>query len=228
MTNDSFCARYERMLFALARRVRAASGTHVEIGDLVQYGIVGALEARARLMESEPPRVPERVVVCVYARSAMLDGLHAMTGWRRRVHAIERDQSIVRTEAALARNATTEIERGHHDALHEILTESLLAMAGHVLAESHAEPDPELRAVRQHMCGHILAAVDRLDDPYRRIIYDRYFENRSNRELAAELGLSERYTSQLHQQAITLLRAPLSELSSALVYARGSLAVNRL
>ncbi|MBZ0119293.1 MAG: sigma-70 family RNA polymerase sigma factor [Sandaracinaceae bacterium] len=219
-----FCTRYEALLRSVARKLHVGTVAHrVELEDLIAYGRVGLIEAHRRLSEPEPPLVSERVVAWVHVRNAMLDGLYAMTGWRRQSARVERELALTEFATVHPVRSQRQAEDALQDGLHQVLTISLLCMAAQTLADPDHEADPELRALRRHLCGHIVHAASKLGDPLKSIVHAHYFERRTLREIARELGFSTRYTTELHLRALTLLREPLAELSSAFIYAKGSL-----
>lgn len=221
-----FCTRHEALLRVVARSLHVgAVARRIELEDLIAYGRIGLIEAHRRLSGPEPPLATERTVAWVHARNAMLDGLYAMTGWRRQSARVERELALALAERVTVQSARSQrqVEDALHDGLHQVLTISLLSMAAQTLTDPDHETDPELRALRRHLCGHIVHAASSLDEPFRTIIHAHYFEHRTLRAIAHELSFSPRYTTELHMRALALLREPLAELSSAFIYAKGSL-----
>jgi len=67
--------------------------------------------------------------------------------------------------------------------------------------------DPQLEAVEQHVA--LQQMMQRLPDRLREVLQQRYFQGRSQREVARELGLSQMQISRLEKRALAQLREEL-------------------
>ncbi|QEH37809.1 RNA polymerase sigma factor CnrH [Aquisphaera giovannonii] len=75
-------------------------------------------------------------------------------------------------------------------------------------------PTPAAEAMLHELRGRFLDALDRLDDVDREVVLLRHFEQLSNSEAAAALGLSEAAAGMRHLRALRRLRAILGETPS--------------
>jgi RNA polymerase sigma-B factor len=67
--------------------------------------------------------------------------------------------------------------------------------------------DPQLEAVEQHVAFQ--QVMQRLPDRLRQVLQQRYFQGRSQREVARELGVSQMQISRLERRALAQLREEL-------------------
>ncbi len=84
----------------------------------------------------------------------------------------------------------------------------------------HAGDDPEPATIEQH--AMLFQLVDRLPDAQRRVIHLRFVEQRSIREIAADLGRSEGAVKQLQLRAIESLRAAITGIKGAATQGEGA------
>jgi RNA polymerase sigma-B factor len=71
--------------------------------------------------------------------------------------------------------------------------------------EAIGRPDPEMRAVVDREALRV--AMERLDERQRAIIHARFFEEQTQAEVAARLGISQMHVSRLERQALRILRS---------------------
>lgn len=222
-----FLARHEHILRSLAHTVRITSGQmHIELDELLALGRIGLFDA-FRDLHRKTVNVPETVVAWTAARNAMFDGLRLATDWRRSSDAAQRELSIARCEERFGgpNNAAHAVEDEHNETLGDCLTVMVISVAGHVVSEAYLEPNPEIRSLRAQVAADVIHAVDMLEPPLRAVIHRRFLEQLSTEQTAAALGYSLSHVEALQRRAIRLLRAPLREYASALLYAGGSLSL---
>jgi RNA polymerase sigma factor FliA len=215
-------AEYERFLplvrrtaMKLARRLPST----VSVSDLVGYGWLGLLDAFDRASPDMDPAEFE-----AYARyrirGAALDWLRTLDPSSRAARALSR--KIATTMSALA----TELGRQPDEAeiarrleMSEIEYRSALESVGRAgmnrlemldidEVEVDAEAElPDERASKKELHAVVTSAIEALPERLQLVLSLYYSEERTLREIGAILDVSESRVSQLHTEAIHLLRA---------------------
>ncbi len=217
---------------ALARRLAASMPHSIDIGDLVQDGVMGLIDAARRFDEGRGIKFEtfaERRV-----RGAMIDALRR-EAWPRGVRRVRRELEAARE--------TLRRELGHEPSLadlaakvgsdekrlgrtivriHTIESTSPLASADRVDENSlpavlvPSEPDsPDAAYERTEVKERIKQAMATLPARERRLVSLYYFGDVTMKEIGAELGVNESRVSQLHARAIQRLRAALEPAATA-------------
>ncbi len=211
---------------ALARRVAASMPHSIDIGDLVQDGVMGLIDAAHRFDEGRGIKFEtfaERRV-----RGAMIDALRR-DAWPRGVRRVRRELEAARE--------TLRRELGHEPSLADLAAKvgsdekrlgrtivrintiestSPLANADRldeaslpaVLVPSEPEA-PDAAYERTEVRDRIRSAMATLPARERRLVSLYYFGDVTMKEIGAELGVNESRVSQLHARAIQRLRAAL-------------------
>jgi RNA polymerase sigma-70 factor (ECF subfamily) len=162
-------------------RLDPALAGRVDASDIVQDVM---LEVSQRLADYlRDPVMPFHLWVRHIARDHMIDAHRRHRQAQRR--SLDREQPIV--PAALA-------------------DKSSLELAGQFLDR---ELTPATAAVRHELQRRMQQAVAELDEDDREIILMRHYEQLSNQEVAAALGLSEAAASMRHLRAVRRLREAL-------------------
>lgn len=213
---------------SLARRVAATMPHSIDIGDLVQNGMLGLIDAARRFDECRGIKFEtfaERRV-----RGAMIDALRR-DAWPRGVRRIRRELEAARealrrelgaepTLADLAaRVGSDEVRLGKTIVrIHTIESTSPLAsgegingaLLPPVLAPS--EPvSPDRVYEQQEVRNRIRTAIASLPPRERRVVWLYYFGDVTMKEIGAEIGVNESRVSQLHARAIQRLRKVLCD-----------------
>ena len=218
---------------ALARRLAASMPHSIDIGDLVQDGVMGLIDAAHRFDEGRGIKFEtfaERRV-----RGAMIDALRR-EAWPRGVRraaprargrardaapragpravaggpgrarsAPTRSASAAPSSASTRSNPRRRCRRGDH------VDEASLPAA---LVPSEPE-SPDSAYERSEVKERIRAAMATLPARERRLVSLYYFGDVTMKEIGAELGVNESRVSQLHARAIQRLRAALEPASAA-------------
>jgi RNA polymerase sigma factor for flagellar operon FliA len=211
---------------ALARRMAATMPHSIDLGDLVQDGVLGLIDAAERFDEGRGIKFEtfaERRI-----RGAMIDALRK-DAWPRGVRRVRRE-----LEAARER---LRVELGHEPSLADLAhaigadekrlgktivrintieSTSPLSCGDHV-DESHlpavlvpVEPErPDHAYERTEVRERVRAAIDALPPRERRVIALYYYGEVTMKEIGAELGVNESRVSQLHARALKRLRDSL-------------------
>jgi RNA polymerase sigma factor for flagellar operon FliA len=217
-----------RFVESLARRVAATMPHSIDLGDLVQDGMIGLIDAAHRFDERRGIKFEtfaERRV-----RGAMIDALRR-DAWPRGVRRIRRELEAARDtlrrelggEPSLAdlaaRVGSDETRLGKTIVrIHTIESTSPLATADNVdgaslppvLAPSEPE-SPDRLYEQKEAHDRVRAAIASLPPRERRVVALYYFGDVTMKEIGAEIGVNESRVSQLHARAIQRLRRVLCE-----------------
>jgi RNA polymerase sigma factor for flagellar operon FliA len=212
---------------ALARRLAASMPKSIDIGDLVQDGMIGAIDASHRFDESRGIKFEtfaERRV-----RGAMIDALRR-DAWPRGVRRVRRELESAREElrhklgcepslSDLASHMGADEARLGRTIVRISTIESTSPLAtGESVDEANLPPvfvpsEPrlpdkscELKEVR----GQIRAAISALPLRERKVVGMYYFGEVTMKQIGDEMSVNESRVSQLHARAIKRLRDLLS------------------
>ncbi len=223
---------------ALARRMAATMPHSVELGDLVQDGMIGLIDAANRFDEGRGIKFEtfaERRV-----RGAMIDALRR-EAWPRGVRRVRREieaaREALRRELGCEPSLAELAARVGADAarlertivrIHTIESTSPLATPESVrdgslppalVPSEPLAPDKayEVRELRER----VRAALAALPPRERAIIARYYYGEETMKQIGLRIGVNESRVSQLHARAIARLRRLLGEdLAPALMAAR--------
>ncbi|HEY3382660.1 MAG TPA: FliA/WhiG family RNA polymerase sigma factor [Vicinamibacterales bacterium] len=223
---------------ALARRLAASMPHSIDMGDLVQDGVLGLIDAAHRFDEDRGIKFEtfaERRV-----RGAMIDALRR-EAWPRGVRRVRRELEAARE--------TLRKELGHEPSLADLAAKvgsdekrlgrtilrintiestSPLSSGDHTDETSlpaalvPSEPDsPDTAYERTEVRERIRDAMATLPERERKLIGLYYFHEATMKQIGNELGVNESRVSQLHARAIQRLRAALEPSSVAARRAMG-------
>ena len=213
---------------ALARRVAASMPHSIDLGDLVQDGMLGLIDAAHRFDAARGIKFEtfaERRV-----RGAMIDALRR-NAWPRGIRRVRRELEAAREalrrelgcEPSLAdlaaRVGSDETRLGRTIVrINTIESTSPLATADSVNEASlppvmvPSEPAPPDKAFEQvEIKSRVRAALATLPWRERKVIGLYYYGEVTMKRIGAEIGVNESRVSQLHARAIQRLRKALSE-----------------
>ena len=215
---------------ALARRMAASMPNSIDIGDLVQDGVLGLIDAAQRFNEGRGIKFEtfaERRV-----RGAMIDALRR-DAWPRGVRRQRRELDAARE--------TLRRELGHEPSLADLAAKvgsnekrlsrtivrintiestSPLATGEHV--DEHSLPavlvpsepdDPATAYEKLETRERIREAIASLPPRERKVIGLYYYNEATMKQIGAEIGVNESRVSQLHARAIRRLRDALGEMN---------------
>jgi RNA polymerase sigma factor FliA len=209
----------------LARRVAASMPGGVDIGDLVQDGMIGLIDAMHRYDEARGIRFEtfaERRV-----RGAMLDAMRKDAwprGVRRQRRELEAARQALRTStgaepsvADLATHLGVDAERLGRTILRITTIEATSATSFSTPADADlpagcvpsAPPSPDEQYVVFERRARLRRALARVEPRDRRLLGLYYFRNATMKEIGEALGVNESRVSQLHARALTRLREAL-------------------
>jgi RNA polymerase sigma factor for flagellar operon FliA len=211
----------------LARRVAATMPHSIDIGDLVQDGVIGLIDAAQRFDEGRGIKFEtfaERRI-----RGAMIDALRK-DAWPRGVRRQRRELESAREElrrelgaepslADLAAKMGTDEKRLGRTIVRINAIEATSPLAS---AENHdestmpaalipSEPEqPDLAYERNQTKDRVQAAIASLPAREQKVIGLYYYGEATMKQIGSEIGVNESRVSQLHARAIRRLRDALS------------------
>jgi RNA polymerase sigma factor for flagellar operon FliA len=214
---------------ALARRMAASMPNSIDIGDLVQDGVLGLIDAAHRFDEARGIKFEtfaERRV-----RGAMIDALRKDAwprGVRRQRRELDAAREALRRElghepsmADLAARVGSDEKRLSRTIvrINTIEATSPLASAEHV-DESNlptvlvpSEPDaPDTAYEKTETRERVRAAIATLPAREQKVISLYYYAEATMKEIGSAIGVNESRVSQLHARAIKRLRESLGEM----------------
>src|SRR3954463_16002805 len=210
----------------LARRVAATMPHSIDIGDLVQDGVIGLIDAAHRFDEARGIKFEtfaERGI-----RGAMIDALRKDAwprGVRRQRRELEAAREQLRRElggepslADLAAKMGSDEKRLSRTIVRINAIESTSPLAN---AERHdessvpvalipSEPErPDAAYERRETRDRVRAAIASLPPREQKVIGLYYFGEATMKQIGAEIGVNESRVSQLHARAVQRLRKAL-------------------
>ena len=213
----------------LARRVAATMPHSIDIGDLVQDGVIGLIDAAHRFDEARGIKFEtfaERRI-----RGAMIDALRK-DAWPRGVRRQRRELEAAREElrrelghepslADLAAKIGSDEKRLGRTIVRINAIESTSPLANNDnLDESTlptalipSEPEqPDEAYERQETKERVCAAIASLPPREQKVIGLYYYGEATMKQIGAEIGVNESRVSQLHARAIRRLRDALGSM----------------
>lgn len=219
---------------ALARRMAASMPNSIDIGDLVQDGVLGLIDAAHRFDEARGIKFEtfaERRV-----RGAMIDALRKDAwprGVRRQRRELDAAREALRRElghepsmADLAARVGSDEKRLSRTIVRINTIEATSPLAnGEHLDESNlptvlvpSEPDSPDTAYEKAETRHrVRAAIAALPPREQKVISLYYYAEATMKEIGAEIGVNESRVSQLHARAIKRLRDTLGNIGPSVV-----------
>ena len=216
----------------LARRVAATMPHSIDIGDLIQDGVIGLIDAAHRFDESRGIKFEtfaERRI-----RGAMIDALRKDAwprGVRRQRRELEAAREQLRRElgcepslADLAKKMGSDEKRLGRTIVRINTIESTSPLAsGENLDESTlpaalmpSEPEqPDIAYEKSETKDRIRAAIESLPAREQKVIGLYYYQEATMKQIGAEIGVNESRVSQLHARAIRRLREALAGVMPA-------------
>jgi RNA polymerase sigma factor for flagellar operon FliA len=231
---DRLILKYSPLVKYVAGRLAMGLPAHVDVEDLVSYGVFGLIDA---IEKFDPGRqVKFQTYAIARIRGAMLDSLRAFDWipYSVRQKAKELERTYTRVEAKLGRSATDAeiadelgITLAQFDRLlREVRGIALVSLdevwngddeSGNGLRpveviEDESSEDP-LKFVEFEDMKRVLAeAIEKLPERERMIVNLYYHQGLTAKEISRIMGVSQSRISQLHSKAVTRLRSRLTRL----------------
>jgi RNA polymerase sigma factor for flagellar operon FliA len=211
---------------SLARRMASTMPHSIDLGDLVQDGVIGLIDAANRFDEGRGIKFEtfaERRV-----RGAMIDALRR-DAWPRGVRRVRRELEAAReqlrrelgaepTLADLAQRVGSDVPRLERTILRINTIESTSPMANLESVDSASLPavlvpseplSPHRLFEQAEMRDRVREVLETLPVREQKIIRLYYFEEATMKQIGRAIGVNESRVSQLHARAITRLRQAL-------------------
>jgi RNA polymerase sigma factor for flagellar operon FliA len=216
---------------SLARRMASTMPHSIDLGDLVQDGVIGLIDAAHRFDEARGIKFEtfaERRV-----RGAMIDALRR-DAWPRGVRRVRRELEAARealrrelgaepTLADLAKRVGSDVPRLERTILRINTIESTSPMANLESVDSSTLPavmvpseplSPHRLFEQEEMRDRVRVALQSLPAREQKIIRLYYFDEATMKEIGRAIGVNESRVSQLHARAITRLKQALESPGS--------------
>lgn len=209
----------------LARQLAAKLPASVELGDMVQAGMIGLMDAATRYDAGQG--VQFETFATQRVRGAMLDELRSNDWVPRRVRKTQRsiDTAVCTLQQRLGRTPRESEVAGELGAtlpaFREMQVESRAAHvlsfdpsveqidAEHAAAALAPSLDPARMLQEKRFRRELAAAIEQLPEREARLMALHYEHELTYLEIAAILGVTESRICQLHTQAVKRLRARL-------------------
>jgi RNA polymerase sigma factor FliA len=215
---------------ALARRMASSMPNSIDVGDLVQDGVLGLIDAAKRFDEGRGIKFEtfaERRV-----RGAMIDALRKDAwprGVRRQRRELDAAREALRRElghepsmADLAARVGSDEKRLSRTIvrINTIEATSPLASGDHMDESSlptvlvPSEPDsPHVAYEKAETRDRVRAAIQALPLRERKVVSLYYYGEVTMKQIGAEIGVNESRVSQLHARAIRRLKDSLGDMN---------------
>jgi RNA polymerase sigma factor for flagellar operon FliA len=226
-TADSVLRRHLPLVRDVAHQVACRKPPHVEVDELVSWGMEGLLDAYRRFRPDK--HASFRTYARFRVRGVIMDNLRERDLLSRtaRRKAVLLERTRTRLEASLGRTpGEHEVAAALKIDLAKLRTMTNETDFGTVSVEDLRTSDDRPYDVDRHMPDHgsdplrailgrerarlVNAAIGRLPEKEHAAVTLYYKSDRTMREVADSLGLSESRVSQLHSQALVRLRAMLA------------------
>src|SRR5215831_12620482 len=224
-TRDEVLRQYLPLVRRVVQRLAARKPPHIELDDLVSWGIVGLLDAIGKY---DPKK---EALFSTYAqfriRGAILDHLRSLDWVPRSVrqkasliekisHQLEGSLGRPPTEEEIATELGVSLDT-YQDLLTHLGEMSLLSLEslGFGSGEERfnleqqveeGDPDPLAAVLTQERVSLVAEAIRRLPEREQLVVTLYYHEELTMKETGAVLGLTESRVSQLHSQAMLRLK----------------------
>ncbi len=212
---------------SLARRVAASMPHSIDLGDLIQDGMIGLMDAAHRFDEKRGIKFEtfaERRV-----RGAMIDALRR-DAWPRGVRRVRRQLEAAREELRrelgsepslgdlAARIGSDETRLGRTIVRINTIESTSPLASGENLDEANLPPvlvpsepqAPDKLCEQREVHDRVRAAIAALPPRERRVVGIYYYGEVTMKEIGAEIGVNESRVSQLHARAVQRLRKSLA------------------
>ncbi|MEZ4271864.1 MAG: sigma-70 family RNA polymerase sigma factor [Myxococcota bacterium] len=218
----AICEQFTPYVRSIAGKVKKTVAKEIDFDDLVEYGMIGLLEASDRY----DPKYGANFMTFAYyrIRGAIYDGLRGM-GWMSRSEyakaRFEERANEYLAEVAMAEESGTEIPENPFEHAVQDLASAVQGLAAVYLTsldgsealqlEDEKSPNPD-EVLGLEQARHLVRdTIKKLNDQERQLLELYYYKEKSLQEVGEVLGLSKSWTSRLHARVIERLHRLLQE-----------------
>jgi len=228
---DKLIMEYAPLIKFIAQKIAVRLPSHIEIDDLISSGVIGLMDA---IEKYDPKRDNKFKTYAEFrVRGAILDELRAQDWVPRSVRDKAKllDKTMVQLESELGRAATDEEVSARlgvsmdefYDLVNQVRPVSVLSideantfssvdkMSILNLLESCKLNNPFNMLNVKSVKAVVTKAIEELPERQRLVLSLYYYEDLNLKDIGKILRVTESRVSQLHAQAITRLRAKLSQ-----------------
>jgi RNA polymerase sigma factor FliA len=212
---------YMPFVRSIAGKVKKTVAKEIEFDDLVEYGVIGLLEAADRF---DPEHGTNFMTFAYYrVRGAIYDGLRGM-GWMSRSEyskaRFEERANEYLSELAHAQESGAPAPENPFESAVQDLAEAVQGLATVYIttidsAEGMRLKDdsntPEERLGLEQARTLVRQTIKKLSDQERQLLEMYYYKDLSLEQAGAALGLSKSWTSRLHARAVSKLHRLLED-----------------
>lgn len=216
------CEQFTPYVRSIAGKVKKTVAKEIDFDDLVEYGMIGLLEAADRY---DPKHGANFMTFAYYRiRGAIYDGLRGM-GWMSRSEyaraRFEERANEYLAEVAQAEEAGTEIPENPFEMAVQDLAAAVQGLAAVYLTsldgtdglqlEDEKSPGQEDALGLSEARVLVRDTIKKLNEQERQLLEMYYYKEMSLQEVGEKLGLSKSWTSRLHARVIEKLHRMLAD-----------------
>jgi RNA polymerase sigma factor for flagellar operon FliA len=228
---DKLIMEYAPLIKFIAQKIAVRLPANIELDDLISSGVIGLMDA---IEKYDPSRDNKFKTYAEFRiRGSILDELRAQDWVPRSVRdkAKMLDRALIELEASLGRSATDDevAQRlgcsldDFHDLLNQVKPVSVLSIDDAAtfsnvdkksilnLLESCKLSNPFNQLNLKSVKDIVATAIEELPERQRLVLSLYYYEDLNLKEIGRVLRVTESRVSQLHAQAISRLRAKLTQ-----------------
>jgi RNA polymerase sigma factor for flagellar operon FliA len=213
---------YMPFVRSIAAKVKKGVAKEIEFDDLVEYGLIGLLEAAERF---DPERGANFMTFAYYRiRGAIYDGLRGM-GWMSRSEyakaRFEEKANEYLNEVAQAEEAGVAPPENPFDTAVQDLANAVQGLAAVYITtidgteglqiEDTQNPIPEEALGMEQARVLIRETIKKLSEQEQQLLQMYYYQEKSLQEVGETLGLSKSWTSRLHARVIDKMQRILGD-----------------
>ena len=217
---DALVIRHAELVKRIAYHLAGRLPPSVDVDDLIQAGMLGLLEAARHFTAGRGASFETYAGIRI--RGSMIDALRKLDWAPRSVHRKARDvaatiRELERETGREAKDVDIASRMGlslddYHRILHDSASCQLASLDdGHVVDRGDESLDPFRDAVDDSFRDALAKAIEELPER-ERLVMSLYYQDELNlKEIGLVLKVTESRVCQLHGQALTRLKARLSE-----------------
>jgi RNA polymerase sigma factor FliA len=217
----AICEQFTPYVRSIAGKIKKTVAKEIEFDDLVEYGMIGLLEAADRY---DPQHGANFMTFAYYRiRGAIYDGLRGM-GWMSRSEyakaRFEERANEYLAEVAAAEEAGTEAPENPFETAVQDLAQAVQGLAAVYLTSLDGTEGLQIedkKAGAEDVLGLeqarslVRETIKKLNDQERQLLEMYYYKEMSLQEVGEKLGLSKSWTSRLHARVIDKLHRLLED-----------------